>query len=144
MSAHCRQSEQQNIIDRTHTWQQYSVTILGDISTTKYGFNLRKISPLCINNELNKNTGRRLACRACANPSAQSPSWHTFEATHATLSGMKSKGSVGKQSFKRYECQLLRKVNTGWRNPGMTADDVCLMFTWALKIAPGFPIHVGK
>ena len=42
MSAHCRQSpERQNIIDRTHTWQQCSVTISGDISTTKYGFNLR-------------------------------------------------------------------------------------------------------
>ena len=26
----------------------------------------------------------------------------------------------------------------------MTPDDVCLMFTWALKIAPGFPIDVGK
>ena len=26
----------------------------------------------------------------------------------------------------------------------MTTNDVCLMFTWALKIAPGFPIHVGK
>ena len=59
------------------------------------------------------------------------------------LSGMKSTGSVGKQS-NRYECQLLRKANTVWRNPGMTTDDVCLMFTWALKIAPGFPIHVGK
>ena len=53
------------------------------------------------------------------------------------------KGAVGKQS-KRYECQFLRNANTVWRNPGMTTDDVCLMFTWALKIAPGFPIHVGK
>ena len=87
----------------------------------------------------------RLACRACVNRSAQSQSWHTFEATHsgsATLSGMISKGS-GKQS-KRYECQLLHKANTVWRNPGMTTDDVCLMFTWALKIVPGFQIHVGN
>ena len=53
---------------------------------------------------------------------------------------MISKGP-GKQS-KRYMCQLLCKTNTVWRNPGMTTDDVCLMFTWALKIAPGFPIHV--
>ena len=51
---------------------------------------------------------------------------------------MKSTGSVGKQS-NRYECQLLRKANTVWRI-GMTTNDVCLMFTWALKIAPGFPI----
>ena len=55
---------------------------------------------------------------------------------------MKSKGP--RKQSKRYECQLLRKANTVWRNPGMTTDDVCLMFTWALKIAPGFPIHVGK
>ena len=41
MSAHNRQSEQQNIIDRTHTWQQCSVTISEDILTTKYCFNLR-------------------------------------------------------------------------------------------------------
>ena len=58
------------------------------------------------------------------------------------LSGKISK-EPGKQS-KRYECQLLRKANTVWRNHGMTTDDVCLMFTWALKIAPGFPIHVEK
>ena len=50
---------------------------------------------------------------------------------------MKSKGSGGQ--LKRYECQLLRKANTVWRNPGMTTDDACLMFTWALKIASGFP-----
>ena len=55
---------------------------------------------------------------------------------------MISKG-LGKQS-KRYECQLLHKANTVGRNPGMTTDDVCLMFTWALKIAPGFPIHGGN
>ena len=42
------------------------------------------------------------------------------------------KWAGGKQS-KRYECQLLRKANTVWRNPGMTTDDICLMFTWALK-----------
>ena len=38
MSAHSRRLKQQNIIDRTHTWQQYSVTILEDILTTKCGF----------------------------------------------------------------------------------------------------------
>ena len=58
------------------------------------------------------------------------------------LSGMISKGP-GKQS-KRYECQLLRKANTVWRNPGMTTDDVFLIFTWALKIEAGFPILVGN
>ena len=34
--AHSRQSELQNIIDRTHTWQQCLVTISEDILTTKY------------------------------------------------------------------------------------------------------------
>ena len=41
LSAHSRQSKRQNIIDRTHTWQQCLVTISEDILTTKYGFNLR-------------------------------------------------------------------------------------------------------
>ena len=31
-------TERQNITDRTHTWQQCSVTMSEDISTTKYGF----------------------------------------------------------------------------------------------------------
>ena len=34
LSAHSRQSERQNIIDRMHTWQQCSVTISDDILTT--------------------------------------------------------------------------------------------------------------
>ena len=50
------------------------------------------------------------------------------------------KGAGGKQS-KNYECQLLRKANTVWQNPGMNTDDVCLMFK--LKIGPSFPIRVG-
>ena len=41
-SQHSRRSERQNIIDRMHTWQLYSVTISEDI-LTKYGFNRRKI-----------------------------------------------------------------------------------------------------
>ena len=41
VSAHSWQSERQNIIDRTYTWQQCLVTTSGDILTTKYGFNLR-------------------------------------------------------------------------------------------------------
>ena len=53
MPAHSRQSEQQNIIARTHTWQQCSVSISEAILTTKYGFNLRQNSPLNIEN----NTG---------------------------------------------------------------------------------------
>ena len=56
MSAHSRQLERQNIIDRRHTWQQCSVTISEDILTTKYDFNLREISPLSIDNELDNNT----------------------------------------------------------------------------------------
>ena len=39
--AHSRQSEWQNILDRTHTWQQYSVTISEDILTPKYNFYLK-------------------------------------------------------------------------------------------------------
>ena len=144
MSAHSRQSEQRNIIDRTHTWQQCSVTISEDILTIKYGFNLRFHRYASITNSIITWNIFWLETiyRAYVNRSAQSQSWHTFEAKHATLSGMISKGP-GKQS-KRYECQLLRKANTVWRNPGMTTDDVCLMFTWALKIAPGFPLHVGN
>ena len=34
--AHSPQSERQNIIDRTLTWQQCLVSILEDILTTKY------------------------------------------------------------------------------------------------------------
>ena len=51
--AHSRQSGRQNIITRTHTWQQCSVSTSGAILTTKYGFNLRQNSPLNIEN----NTG---------------------------------------------------------------------------------------
>ena len=46
MPAHSRQSGRQNIIARTHTWQQCSVSTSGAILTTKYGFNLRQNSPL--------------------------------------------------------------------------------------------------
>ena len=53
MPAHSRQSGRQNIITRTHTWQQCSVSTSGAILTTKYGFNLRQNSPLNIEN----NTG---------------------------------------------------------------------------------------
>ena len=41
MPAHSRQSERQNIIARTHTWQQCSVNTSEAILTIKYGFNLR-------------------------------------------------------------------------------------------------------
>ena len=50
-TAHSRHSERQNIIDRTHTWQQCSVTTSEDILATKYGFNLIHNSPLCIGNK---------------------------------------------------------------------------------------------
>ena len=56
LPAHSRQSERQNIIARTHTWQQWSVSTSEAILTTKYGFNmfnLRQNSPLNIEN----NTG---------------------------------------------------------------------------------------
>ena len=36
-------TERQNIIDRTHTWQQCSFTISEDILTTKYSFNQSQI-----------------------------------------------------------------------------------------------------
>ena len=39
--AHSRQSERQNITDRTHTWQQCLVTISEDILTTKYDVYLK-------------------------------------------------------------------------------------------------------
>ena len=53
MPAHSRQSGRQNIIARTHTWQQCSVSTSEAILTTKYGFNLWQNSPLNIEN----NTG---------------------------------------------------------------------------------------
>ena len=56
MSAHSRQSEQQNIKDGTHIWQQCSVTISGDISTTKYDFYFRQIMLLCWLNGINYET----------------------------------------------------------------------------------------
>ena len=42
MSAHSRQSERQNIIDRRHAWQQCLITISEGISTTKIWLNSRK------------------------------------------------------------------------------------------------------
>ena len=53
MPANSRRSERQNIITRTHTWQQCSVSTSEAILTIKYGFNLRHNSPLNIEN----NTG---------------------------------------------------------------------------------------
>ena len=53
MQAHGRQSKRQNIIPRTHTWQQCLVSTSEAILTTKYGFNFRQNSPLNIEN----NTG---------------------------------------------------------------------------------------
>ena len=50
---HSRRPERQNIIDRMHTWQQCSVTLSEDILTTKYGFNLKEISSLSIDNNTN-------------------------------------------------------------------------------------------
>ena len=50
MPAHSRQSGRQNIIARTQTWQQCSVSTSGAILTTKYSFNLRQNSPLNIQN----------------------------------------------------------------------------------------------
>ena len=50
MPALSRQSERQNIIARTHTWQQCSVSTSQAILATKYGFNLRHNSPLIIEN----------------------------------------------------------------------------------------------
>ena len=53
MPAHSRQSERQNIITRTHTWQQCSVSTSEAFLTNKYAFNIRQNSPLNIEN----NTG---------------------------------------------------------------------------------------
>ena len=57
MPAQSRQSERQHIIHRTHTWQQCLVARSEDIPTTKYGFNLRYISPLSIDNNTNTLAG---------------------------------------------------------------------------------------
>ena len=55
MPARSRQSERQNIIARTHSWQQCSVSTSEATLITKYGFNLRHNSPLNI--EKQNNTG---------------------------------------------------------------------------------------
>ena len=69
MPAHSRQSGRQNIIARTHTWQQCSVSTSRAILTTKYGFNLRQNSPLNIENNTGYSGWIRVF-RACANRSA--------------------------------------------------------------------------
>ena len=56
MSAQSRQSEWQNIKDRTQIWQQYLVTVSEDILTNKYRINLRQISLLSFDTELDNNT----------------------------------------------------------------------------------------
>ena len=76
MPVHSRQSGRQNIITRTHTWHQCSVSTSGAILTTKYGFNLRQNSPLNIEN----NTGYECLSRM---RKSVHWSWHTFEATYA-------------------------------------------------------------
>ena len=69
MPANSRQWDRQNIKDRTHTWQQCSVTTSEDILTTKYGFNLRQNSPLSIDNNTGYSGWIRICC-TCANRSA--------------------------------------------------------------------------
>ena len=61
LPAHSWQSEQQNIIARTHTWQQCSVSTSEAILTTKNGFNLRQNLPLNIENNTGGPTGDTLA-----------------------------------------------------------------------------------
>ena len=78
MPAHSRQSEQQNIIDRTHTWQQCSVTISKDILTTKYGFNLRRP----FSDRFHRLASITSVTHALIGPHDH-PSWHIFEETHA-------------------------------------------------------------
>ena len=56
MSAQSRQSEWQNIKDRTQIWQQCLVTVSEDILTNKYRINLRQISLLSFDTELDNNT----------------------------------------------------------------------------------------
>ena len=70
MPAHSRQSGRQNIIARTHTWQQCSVGSSGAILTIKYGFNLRQNSPLNIEKQHGILWLDTRVCRACANLSA--------------------------------------------------------------------------
>ena len=56
MSAHNRESERQNIIDKMHTWQQCLVIISEDILKTKYDFYLRYIAPQCWLNDIDNDT----------------------------------------------------------------------------------------
>ena len=74
-------------------------------------------------------------CQACANQSPQSPSWHTFEVTHA---GSLLNGSMA--------------WNQRGQGNGLKATSAKFSARWTqesrhdvyAKIAPGVPIHVGN
>ena len=85
MPAQSRQSVRQNTIDKTHTWQQCSVTTSEDILTTKYGFNLRQILSTTARDTLAGDRwiqGSVCVAHALIGPHDHS-SWHTFEAKYA-------------------------------------------------------------
>ena len=134
MPAHSRQSGRQNIIARTHTWQQCSVSISGAILTTKYGFNLRQNSPLNIRKQHGILWLHTRVCRACANRSAITEvgtllKRHTLVPSptipqHYVAWLEKGRGN----SLKLQPCQLLR--------PAITVRWNTRHVVTALKIAP--------
>ena len=146
MSAHCRQSERQNIIDRRHTWQQCSVTISEDILTTKCGFNLRYISPLSINNELEYSITTRIFWLETSVPRMRqlvrtvTKLAHFWSDTRNTQ-WHEIKGAGGNSRNATSANFSARRTQSG----GIPARPL-MTFAWCLrvlKIAPGFPMHAG-
>ena len=148
-------TERQNIIDKTHTWQQCSVTISEVILTTKYGFIQSQIDFTAKHRKQNKladnNTstlaGEKHAPHAL-NQSSQSPSWHTFEATHAGSRHTAPQHSVVWNHRGRGNSLNATSANfSARRTQHSLAESRHVTFAACLpplKIAPGFPIHVGK
>ena len=142
MLAHSRQSERQNIINRMHTWQQCSVTISEDISTTKYAFKLRLISSVHINNNTNTLIGD---CKIQCSVLRMCELVCTFTQVGTLL---KQHTLVASPTPPIHSVAWFEKVwgtvlnatvpisLPGDHSPGTWCYDVCLMFTTALKIAP--------
>ena len=79
-------------------------------------------------------TGGKVACHTCANPSNyQVPHAGSLPYSSATLwHDIKGAGETRPNS---YTANFSARQTTVWRNPGTWVHDVCLMFT-ALKIGP--------
>ena len=133
-----------------HNWQQCSVTISEDILTTK--IRLHSISDRFHRKALITNS--IITTRVL---------WLENSVAHMRLISPRNH-QVGTLLKRHTMIPYLRLHNTQWhrgrgnslnatsanfstrrtQSGGIPVRDVCRMFTTVLKIAPGFPIHVGK